>query len=442
MVANTTTVERTLVARLLNPTQHKQRKLEETVATYQQVLRHGVAADADTQRDANDIVVKYDLTGHAKNALKQLIPKLVSDADELQNDHTYPVRFTNEAARFDWDDTRAHPVCFRVPQTGRGTDFWIPLQLHESEHDVWRKLVKTGGEDVEFGELKLISDGDTWELHATVKRTVERETPEEWGADEVTPVGFDVGISQLLVGCAFEDGKPHDPFIYSGGVLRHARQKQNDTTQRLQERGSDRLHVAVDEEYQRRIDNEIETATRRAVEYATGWENPVIVLEDVAGIREDVDSKRIHQWTFYQLQTRLEEKAAERGIPVRYVAPDYTSQICHACHRVGYRPGQAEFRCPHDDCWVSEYQADINAAANVARRLDPWGESLPWKSEGDDVLRSGAVLTRPEDTEESEDYPSERRAADDKASSSTTTSGAGTTLTTSSVNASSNLEGS
>ena len=242
--------------------------------------------------------------------------------------------------------------------------------------------------------------------------------------------------------CAFEDGKPHTSFIYSGGPLRYARQKQNDATQRLQERGADHLHVAVDEEYQRRIDNEIEKATREAVEYATGWEKPVIVLEDVAGIREDVDSKRIHQWTFYQLQTRLEEKAADRGIPVRYVHSDYTSQICHACHRIGHRAEQAEFRCPYDDCWVTEYQADINAAANVARRLDPWGESLPWKSGGDDVPRSGAALTRPEDTEENEDHPSERRASDDKAESSATSSGAGTTPTTSSTHASTNHEGS
>lgn len=440
MAANTTTVERTLIARLLNPTQHKQRKLEESVATYQQALHHGFAA-ADTQREANDIVIEYDLTGHAKNALKQRIPQLVDDADELQDDHTYPVRLTNEAARFDYDDSRAHPVCFRVPQAGRGTDFWIPLQLRESERDVWQKLVKDGDEDVEFGELKLVPDAGEWELHVTVKRTMKLETTEEWDADEVTPVGFDVGISQLLVGCAFEDGKPHNPFLYAGGTLRHAREKQNSATERLQERGSTRLYREIDAEYQRQINDKIEQATTGAVEYAARWENPVIVLEDVEGIREDIDSKRIHQWAFYQLQTRLEEKAAEAGIPVRYVHPDYTSQICHACRHVGYRPEQAEFRCSNEACWVTEYQADINAAANVARRLDPRGESLPWKSAGDDVPRNGAGLPRPEDTEESETHLSARRAVDDKASSSTTGGGAGTTPSTSSKHASSNLEG-
>ena len=41
------------------------------------------------------------------------------------------------------------------------------------------------------------------------------------------------------------------------------------------------------------------------------------------------------------------------------------------------------------DCWVSEYQADLNAAANIAGRVDPW-ESLPLKSAGDDFLKSEA----------------------------------------------------
>lgn len=38
-----------------------------------------------------------------------------------------------------------------------------------------------------------------------------------------------------------------------------------------------------------------------------------------------------------------------------------------------------------------EYQADINAAANIAGRLNPWGESVPWKPERDDTPQDGST---------------------------------------------------
>ena len=45
--------------------------------------------------------------------------------------------------------------------------------------------------------------------------------------------------------------------------------------------------------------------------------------------------------------------------------------MCHACGRLGRRSQQAEFVCPYDDGHVSEFQADVNAAANIADRVDP-----------------------------------------------------------------------
>lgn len=438
----TVTATKTLEAYLLPPTQWKQEKLEEQVAEYRSATQHAHNYDPTTKTAVKDALNGYDLSWQAEDALANHLSQL-DNSDELEWEQ--PVRYTSRAAKFDRDSERTHELAWRVPMPGRGTSFWIPIQLNPEQEELWHRVEqqptrpdKAEPEDVDdalsVGQVRLQRDGERWVLHVTVDIKVEeRCDPDD---EDVTPVGFDVGISQLLVGCALEDGKPRQPFIYSGGTLRHARQKQNDATQRLQRRRSTHLRDELWEQYQRRIDEEIETATRRAVEYAAGWENPVIVLEDVAGIRDDIDVARIHQWAFSQLQKRLEEKAGEKGIPVRYVASDYTSQICHACHRVGNRPEQAEFRCPYEDCWVSEYQADINAAANTARRLNPWGESLPLEMEGgDDVPRSGAPVTAPQDTSGSEDHPSNpgsgggRRASDDNARSSTD-GGAGTGQTT------------
>jgi putative transposase len=106
-------------------------------------------------------------------------------------------------------------------------------------------------------------------------------------------------------------------------------------------------------------------------------------------------------------QQRIEDKAQETGILVEYVHPEYTSQICHACQHVGPRNGD-EFRCQNDECWVSEYHTDINAAArlrlagsqksrflatavNIGDRHDPWSESLPLKPAGDGISRDGSA---------------------------------------------------
>jgi hypothetical protein len=48
------------------------------------------------------VVVNYDLSGYAKNALKKYVPQLCGgsyNANELHDDH--PVRFTNEGPRLD-----------------------------------------------------------------------------------------------------------------------------------------------------------------------------------------------------------------------------------------------------------------------------------------------------------------------------------------------------
>ncbi len=120
--------------------------------------------------------------------------------------------------------------------------------------------------------------------------------------------------------------------------------------------------------------------------------NPVTVLEDLSYIREHLDygkwmNRRLHNWAFARLTGRIEDKARDAEIPVRFANPAYTSQTCHVCGHLGSRSSQAAFRCTNDECWVTEYQADINAAANIAGRLNPWGESLSLKPTGDDSPR-------------------------------------------------------
>ena len=381
---------KTLEATLAPPTTHKEQKLQQTVATYRRALSESFESGVNSPSAVNSIVTPYTLTSYAKDALKNYVPQLrdTYNASELKDDH--PVRFTNRGFRIDYSKERTHEFCWRVPQAGRGNAFWIPLRINPAQESLWEDLLD---DDITVGEFRLQEYRTNWVLHVTV----EYEITEPDVPDEPTPVGFDIGESKLLTGCACRDGTPTQPYIYDGGQAKHLRKEMFTTLRRLQRR--DAAEWRTDERfdyYQNALTDIVEKASRQAVEYARSFENPVIVLEDLSYIREHLDygkwmNRRLHNWAFARLTGRIEDKAFEAGISVRFVNPAYTSQTCHACCHLGSRSSQAAFRCTNDDCWVTEYQADINAAANIAGRLNPWGESLPWKPAGDDSPRDGSA---------------------------------------------------
>ncbi len=180
------------------------------------------------------------------------------------------------------------------------------------------------------------------------------------------------------------------------------------TPQRRQERDASEWRIEDRfSHYQNVLTDIVEKASRQAVEYAQQFENSVLVMENLTDVRERLGygkymNRRLHSWAFARLHGRIEDKATEAGIPVEYVNSAYTSQTCHSCSRLGRGDSQAEFRCPNDDCHVSTFQADITAFANIERRIDPWGESVPLdKAERDDSPRdeSGCdTATTPSET--------------------------------------------
>ena len=361
------TATKTLEATLAPPTAHKERRLQRTVATYRRALQDAFESGADTQSAVNDIVTPYTLTSYAKDALKSYVPKLrdTYDASELEDDH--PVRFTNRGFRLDHSEGRRHEFCWRVPQAGRSNAFWIPLRINPQQRELWVDLFDGG---LSVGEFRLQQNRTNWVLHVTVEYEIEvAEMP-----DDPTPVGFDIGESKLLTGCALtENGTPKEPFLFDGSRARQLRKEMHTTLKRLQER--DCAEWRRDnrfDHYQNAWTDIVEQASRQAVEYTQQFDDPVIVLEDLSYIRERLDygaymNRRLHGWAFARLTDRIEDKAAEAGIPVQFVNHAYTSQTCHACEHIGRRGSQAEFRCTNDGCWLTEYQADINAVAR--RRL-------------------------------------------------------------------------
>ncbi|MCP4355741.1 MAG: transposase, partial [Proteobacteria bacterium] len=81
----------------------------------------------------------------------------------------------------------------------------------------------------------------------------------------------------------------------------------------------------------------------------------------------DPSKKRVlRDWTYFELQRYVKEKAKGEGIKVLLTPPHYTSQTCSNCSHTSKenRITQAEFLC--EKCGM-EMNADRNAAINISR---------------------------------------------------------------------------
>ena len=395
-----TEITKTLELKLVDPNAHKRRKLRETREAYQHALQDAFDARCTTQTEVNDVVVSYNLSGYAKNALKKYVPQLTTtyNAGELHDNH--PVRFTNEGLRLNHKPENAIEWYVTIPHH-EDYHLWMPAQPNPEQRG-WLEALNAG--DATMGESRLFERDGTWYLHVTATRDVEERS--EVSAEERTPIGVDIGEASLVTVCHRDDhGSPTAPELCAdeGKTVRRLRKSYFTAKRRLQTRGSDRVAESFGDGLWRQIDDVFHRVTREVVEYAESVENPVLVLEDLTYIRESIDygdfmNRRLHGWGFATLHAQIRYKAVEKGIPVETVNPHNTSKECHACGEGGYRPRQATFKCTNGDCWMGEYQADVNGAINIADRSLSGESHSREHTDGDDSAEDGGCLTAPQDT--------------------------------------------
>lgn len=106
--------------------------------------------------------------------------------------------------------------------------------------------------------------------------------------------------------------------------------------------------------------------SRYIVDFAVKNNCGIIQLENLKNF--DTSDKFLKQWTYYDLQTKIEYKAKEYGIEVIKINPQYTSKRCSNCGNINYanrdcKNNQSKFKCVNCS---HEENADINAAKNIA----------------------------------------------------------------------------
>jgi len=200
--------------------------------------------------------------------------------------------------------------------------------------------------------LQVYRRGDDW--YCTFNIEYDTDTSGE------TPIGVDIGERHILAATAYDED---ESMLVSGGEAKYVRRKYRSLRDSLSEAGALRARNRVGDKEQRRINDLNHKLSRRLITFAEQFENPVIRMEDLEGIRENSSWSGVHSWHFHQLQQFITYKAGRVGIRVEKVDAYHTSQQCSACGSMGTRDGD-QFSCA--ECGRGRH-ADLNASENIAQ---------------------------------------------------------------------------
>ncbi|MCW3041857.1 MAG: Transposase, OrfB family [Actinobacteria bacterium] len=210
------------------------------------------------------------------------------------------------------------------------------------------------------GESDLVYRDGNWFLHATVH--VPKGEPN--GATDV--LGVDLGI----VNIAYDsDGKR-----YSGARLNSIRHRHRRLRGKLQKKGtkSSRRLLKKRRRKESRFARDVNHCISKKIVAKAQCTGRGIALEDLEGIGGRVKARKpqratLKSWSFHQLGSFVEYKAALVGVPIVFVDPAYTSQECPACGHTcrANRTRQSRFTCV--SCGLAG-PADAIAALNIRAR--------------------------------------------------------------------------
>ena len=194
--------------------------------------------------------------------------------------------------------------------------------------------------------------------------------------DKDTILGVDLGISKPIVASVYGD---KSRFIIQGNEILAFRAKVEQRKKALQKQsrycGNGRVGHGIKTRMQptNKLSNKIacfrETTNfkyaKALVEYAVKNNCGTIQMENLSGISSD--DAFLKQWSYFDLQQKITNKAAEYGIEVIKINPEYTSQRCSKCGFIhkDNRPTQSKFECLQ--CGFKE-NADYNASQNISIR--------------------------------------------------------------------------
>ena len=361
----------TVIVKLIEPTQNKQQWLEQLATAFSGAVQLGldVARQNRTAGRAKIHNLAYramreeyglasDYARMAVNAAQALAASFYGQRKAKRQKRTsFPkvngsqgIGLGVNAYKIVQSD---HRFVLRCSTGQRGHFFWFPLAVAAKFREKMA-FVK--------GDAKLFKREKHWYVMLPLKVP----TPTVRDGEPVF-IGIDLGVVRIA-----SVSTPEGVHYFSGKAARHQREHLARVRQRYQRHNRmDKVKATAGKE-RRWMTHLNHVISKRIVEIAAGYDNPIICFERLDGIRARVQgSKRFNRmvssWAFRQLIGFVQYKAERLGIRVIFVDPRGTSKTCRKCGHCSRanRPTQSQFRCVqcgHQD------NADGNASGNIADR--------------------------------------------------------------------------
>lgn len=223
-----------------------------------------------------------------------------------------------------------------------------------------------------IGQCQLIYDKPKWFLFLTYSFE-----PQKYELDSEKILGVDMGECYAIYASSTSE---FGNFKISGGEVTEfakrieARKRSMQNQARMAGDGrvghGTKTRVSSIYKIEDKIANFRNTINHRyskaLIDFAVKNHFGIIQMEDLSGIKEDTGfPKLLQHWTYFDLQTKIENKAKEHGITVFKIDPKYTSKRCSKCGNIdeNNRKTQSKFVCTK--CGFSA-NADFNASQNIS----------------------------------------------------------------------------
>ena len=271
--------------------------------------------------------------------------------------------------------------CYRFSKTTNVlTPYWLTLSLNRrkrvslplifGERQEQRIEEALRGE-WEFTTVEMVKRNGEWYAHFVLKKVV--EVPDEPEA----VIAIDRGEHNLAVAVAIskdDPGKPVRGRFWRGEEIKRIRGLYGHIRRKLQKKNRVGMVKELRGKEKRKVDQQLHIIANQIIAYAKQFPKPVIVMENLNGIRSNFKkskelNRRFHSLPFRKLQAIVEYKALLAGIEVKYLTKKEvknTSRKCHRCGHVARSVRGREFKCPK--CGMI-YNRDLNAAINIAHAL-------------------------------------------------------------------------
>ena len=296
-------------------------------------------------------------------------------------------RKDNSALRPNRVSIRFDKRCYSFSKTTNVlTPYWLTLSLFRGRRVslpiVFGEKQKARIEEAFRGEwsfttVEMVKRDGEWYAHFVLKKTV--ELPDE----PETVIAIDRGEANLAVAVAISKKDPAKPMkgrFWRGGEIKRIRGLYSHIRRKLQEKNRIGKVKELGRRERHKVNQQLHIANE-IVAYAKQFPKPIIVMEDLNGIRRKFKkskrlNRRFHSLPFRKLQTYIKYKANLKGIEVRYLSKKETKNTSKICHRCGYvtQVKGRIFKCPN--CGM-EYDRDLNACINITHRLM---SSMGWRS--------------------------------------------------------------